>query len=114
MPGVVGHNHLDEHVPGEHLPLHLLGSAGFADLSDRLQRDLDVHDHLLQAAVGDEFLNGGLDGVFIAGVGVDHVPLRVIGHTSSASYTEKMDRRVLINRAATPSKIQMQAPNTTL
>ena len=80
MPGVVRHDHLDHHIAREGLALDLLHRAGFRDLGHRFHRDLDVEDHILQMAVRHELLDGGLDGVFITGIGMDNIPLRVISH----------------------------------
>ena len=60
------------------------------------------------------FLDGGLHGVFITGIGVDHIPLRVFSHDVatllSADRRGEQERRS--RRRPMPSKIQMKMPTT--
>ena len=83
MPGVVRHDHLDEHVAREDLAFDFLRLARVGHFRDGLQRDLDVEDHVLQMTVGDELLDGRLDCVFIAGVSMRDIPLSIISHDCS-------------------------------
>ena len=80
MPGVIRHDHFDKHITGEHLALDFFRLAGLADLFYGLHGDLHSQDHILHAPSVDEFLNAGLNGVFITGIGMDHIPLRVFRH----------------------------------
>ena len=76
---LVGHDHLHQHIAGEDLALHLFGPV-VRDLGDGLQGDADLVDQILKTAVLHVLLNGGLHGIFIAGIGVDHIPLRAVSH----------------------------------
>ena len=78
MPGVVRHDHLNEHIAGEHLALDFLGGAGLGDLRHGLQGNLDPQDLILHVAPGDELFNAGLNGIFIPGIGMDDIPLRAV------------------------------------
>ena len=78
MPGIVSHDHLDQHVAGEYLPFHLFGGARVRDLCHRLHGDLDPQDHVLHSAACDELFNTGLNGVLVAGIGMHHIPLRAL------------------------------------
>ena len=80
VPSIVRHDHLDEDIAGKYLPLHFLHHAGLGDLGDRLHRDLGLEDHVLHPAVHHGFFDGGLYRVFIAGIGMCHIPLCVISH----------------------------------
>ena len=78
MPSLVRHDHLNQHIAGKDLPLHILGGAGVSDLGHSLHGNLHPEDLILHAPAGDKFLNTGLDGVFVAGIGMDHIPLRAV------------------------------------
>src|SRR5688572_24095209 len=74
VPGVIGHLHLDEQVPGKELLLRL-DLLALADLANLLVRDHDPPDHVLEA----EDLRPRLDRrrhlVLETRIGVDDVPL---------------------------------------
>ena len=61
---VVVHDHIDEHVAGEHLPLHDLRHAVLR-LLYILERNADVENLVLKVAVADRLLDVGLHLVFI-------------------------------------------------
>ena len=61
-----------------YLPLHFLGGAGLGDLGHGLHGNLHAENLILHAAAGNELLDAGLDGVLIAGIGMNHIPLRAV------------------------------------
>ena len=81
MPGVVGHHHLHQHIAGKDLALHGLGAV-VRDLGNRLQGDADLLDQVAQTAVLHGLLDAGGHGVLIAGIGMHHIPLRVVSHAA--------------------------------
>ena len=83
MPCIVRHDHLDQHIAGEYLPLDFLRLAGLGDLFHGLHGDLHLQDHILHAAAIDELFNAGFNGIFITGIGMNHIPLRVFRHRGS-------------------------------
>ena len=81
MPRVAGHHHLHQHVAGEDLALHGFWAV-IRDLGDRLQGDADLLNQVAQAAVLHGLLDTGGHGVLIAGIGMNHIPLRIVSHVA--------------------------------
>src|SRR5579884_239298 len=74
VPRVVVHDHVDQDVAGEDLPLHRPALA-VLDLDLLLGRDHDLEDLVAHAHRFDAVLEVGLDLVLIPRVRVDHIPL---------------------------------------
>lgn len=79
MPGLVGHNHLDQHIAGEYLALHGLGAV-VRDLGDSLHGNVDLGDEVFHVAVFHRFLDAGRHGVLIARVSVGNIPFQFVSH----------------------------------
>ena len=79
VPGLVVHDHLHQHVAGEHLALHVLGAV-VGNFGDRLHGDADFMNQIPHVPVFHILLDGGLHRILIAGIGVHHIPIRVVSH----------------------------------
>ena len=69
---------LSQYITRENLALHLLGGTGVCYLCHGLHRDFHSQNHILHTAAGNKLFNAGFYGVFIAGVGMNHIPLCVV------------------------------------
>src|ERR1700738_512353 len=78
VPGLVGHHHLDQDVTGED-PLLDVAALAVLDLDLILCWDQDLEDLVVHVHRVDPLLEVLLDLLLVAGVGVDHVPLRLFG-----------------------------------
>src|SRR5699024_1425141 len=73
VPGLVGHDHLHQHIAGEHLAV-----IGFrtlvGDFGDGFHGNGDNVNEIFEMPRFHRFFNGGLDGILVAGVCVNHIP----------------------------------------
>ena len=72
-------SHFDQDISGKNLALHFLGTI-IRNFCNCLHRNADLLNEIMEVPVFDILLNGGLYGVFIAGVGVDNIPLCALRH----------------------------------
>ena len=80
MPGIITVDHLHQHVAGENLTVVGLAYTGFCDFRNRLQRNGDGQNLVVQATGLNGLLNGSLYSVLITGVGMHNIPLCSLCH----------------------------------
>ena len=79
VPGLVGHHHFHQHIPGEDFTLHGFAAA-VGDFGDGFHGNVHRQDQVAHVAVFYRFFDGGFYGVFITRIGVRHIPFRFFRH----------------------------------